>query len=160
MMPAPIYVVTAQEIRERGYPTLKDVMKDVPGFVDLSDTNENTAGVRGVYASTTNTILILVDGHRMNSFSLGRYNTDQYFGLDTVERIELIQGPGSVLYGTGQYWGVETGLQKDLTGMVRLTASSAQVSDPIAGEDSVEGWTRLDFATLCFTKRFELPAPG
>lgn len=104
--PSPIYVVTAREIRERGYHTLKDVMDDVPGFVDLSDTNENIAGVRGAYASTTNKILILIDGHRMNNFSLGRYNTDQYMGMDAVERIEFVMGPGSVLYGTGALMGV------------------------------------------------------
>lgn len=105
-VPVPIYIVTAQDIRERGYYTLKDIMNDVPGFVDLSDTNENIVGVRGAYASTTNKILILIDGHRMNSFSLGRYNTDQYLGVDAIQRIEFIQGPGSVLYGTGALMGV------------------------------------------------------
>ena len=58
---APMYVVTSREIRERGYSTLKDVMDDVPGYVDLSDSNENIAGVRGAFASTTNKILILIE---------------------------------------------------------------------------------------------------
>jgi outer membrane receptor for ferrienterochelin and colicins len=128
--PSPIYVVTAQEIRERGYHTLKEVMDDVPGFVDLSDTNENIAGVRGAYASTTNKILILVDGHRMNNFSLGRYNTDQFMGMDTVERIEFVMGPGSVLYGTGALLGVVNVITKkgaDQKGLfVQGTAGSFQ----------------------------------
>ena len=102
----PMYVVTAQQIKERGYSTLKDVMEDVPGYVDLSDSNENIAGVRGAFASTTNKILILIDGHRMNSLALGRYNTDQFIGMDSVDRIEFIMGPGSVLYGTGALVGV------------------------------------------------------
>ena len=103
---APMYVVTSREIKERGYSTLKDVMDDVPGYVDLSDSNENIVGVRGAYASTTNKILILIDGHRMNSLALGRYNTDQFIGMDSVDRIEFIMGPGSVLYGTGALVGV------------------------------------------------------
>lgn len=103
---APIYIVTAREIKERGYLTLKEVMDDIPGYVDLSDSNENIAGVRGAFASTTNKILILVNGHRMNNLALGRYNTDQFFGMDSVERIEFIMGPGSVLYGTGALVGV------------------------------------------------------
>jgi len=103
---APLYIVTAQEIKERGYSTLKEVMDDVPGYVDLSDSNENIAGVRGAFASTTNKILILINGHRMNSLALGRYNTDQFIGMDSVERIEFIMGPGSVLYGTGALIGV------------------------------------------------------
>ena len=103
---APMYIVTKQDIKERGYTTLKDVMEDVPGYIDLSDTNENIAGIRGAYASTTNKILIMINGHRMNSLSLGRYNTDQFIGMDSVERIEFIMGPGSVLYGTGAVIGV------------------------------------------------------
>jgi outer membrane receptor for ferrienterochelin and colicins len=103
---APIYIVTAREIKDRGYSTLKDVMEDVMGYIDLSDTNENIVGVRGAYASTTNKILIMINGHRMNSLSLGRYNTDQYIGMDAVERIEFVMGPGSVLYGTGAVIGV------------------------------------------------------
>ena len=104
--PAPMYIVTSQQIKKRGYSTLKDVMEDIPGYVDLSDTNENIAGVRGAFASTTNKILIMINGHRMNSLSLGRYNTDQFIGMDSVERIEFIMGPGSVLYGTGAVVGV------------------------------------------------------
>ncbi|MBN2590723.1 MAG: TonB-dependent receptor plug domain-containing protein, partial [Sedimentisphaerales bacterium] len=110
---APMYIVTAQDIKERGYATLKDVMEDIPGYIDLSDTNENIAGVRGAYASTTNKILIMINGHRMNSLSLGRYNTDQYIGMDAVERIEFIMGPGSVLYGTGALVGVVNIITKE-----------------------------------------------
>jgi iron complex outermembrane receptor protein len=110
---APMYVVTAREIKERGYTTLKEVMEDVPGYVDLSDTNENIVGVRGAYASTTNKILIMINGHRMNSLSLGRYNTDQYIGMDAVERIEFVMGPGSVLYGTGAVVGVVNIITKE-----------------------------------------------
>ena len=110
---APMYIVTAREIKERGYTTLKDVIEDIPGYIDLSDTNENIAGVRGAYASTTNKILIMINGHRMNSLSLGRYNTDQYIGMDAVERIEFVMGPGSVLYGTGAVIGVVNIITKE-----------------------------------------------
>jgi iron complex outermembrane receptor protein len=128
--PAPIYVVTSQEIREKGYYTLKDVMNDIPGFEDLSDDNENIVGVRGAYASTTNKILILINGHRMNSLSLGRYNTDQYIGVDAIDRIEFVMGPGSVLYGTGALVGVVNIITKkgsDLDGVfLRGSASTFQ----------------------------------
>jgi outer membrane receptor for ferrienterochelin and colicins len=50
---APMYIVTAREIKERGYTTLKDAIDDIPGFIDLSDTNENIAGVRGSYAQNS-----------------------------------------------------------------------------------------------------------
>lgn len=104
--PAAIDVVTAAEIKRKGYRSLKDVMLDIPGWANVSDGNEEIIAVRGVYASTTNKILILLNGHRLNDLNLGRYNTDQFMSMDTVERIELIKGPGSVLYGTGALVGV------------------------------------------------------
>jgi iron complex outermembrane receptor protein len=104
--PASIQVVNAAEIRARGYRTLKQVMNDVPGFNDVSDANEETASVRGIFTSTTNKILILINGHRMNDLMLGRYNADQFLGMEAVERIEFIRGPASALYGTGALVGI------------------------------------------------------
>ncbi len=105
-VPAAINLVTAEDIRLRGYLTLKDIMQDLPGWADVSDANENIVAVRGAHTSSTNKILILVNGHRMNDLNLGRYNTDMFMGLDGVERVEFIRGAGSVLYGTGALTGV------------------------------------------------------
>jgi outer membrane receptor protein involved in Fe transport len=104
--PAAITVVGAADIRARGYRTLKAIMNDVPGWNDVSDVNEEIVGVRGLFASTTNKILILVNGHRMNDLMLGRYNVDQYLGMQAVERVEFIRGPVSALYGSGALIGV------------------------------------------------------
>ncbi|MBN2210844.1 MAG: TonB-dependent receptor [Sedimentisphaerales bacterium] len=104
--PCAINVVTAEDIRLHGYRSLKDIIIDVPGWIDVSDSNEEIVAVRGIFASTTNKILILINGHRMNDLNLGRWNTDQFIGLDVVERIEFVKGPGSVLYGTGALIGV------------------------------------------------------
>ncbi|MBN1621287.1 MAG: TonB-dependent receptor [Endomicrobiales bacterium] len=111
--PSPVYVVTAAEIKKKGYYTLKDIMDDVPGFCDISDANENIVAVRGAFASTTNKILILINGHRMNDLNLGRWNVDQFLGIDAVERIEFIHGPGSALYGTGALLGVVNIITKE-----------------------------------------------
>jgi outer membrane receptor protein involved in Fe transport len=104
--PASIIVVSAAEIRERGYKTIKAIINDVPGFNDVSDSNEEIVAVRGVFTSTTNKILTLVNGHRMNDLMLGRYNVDQFLGMDAIERVEFIRGPVSALYGTGALVGV------------------------------------------------------
>jgi len=104
--PAAISVITAEEIQARGYRTIKDVLIDMPGWVDISDANENIAGSRGAYASTTNKILVLINGHRMNDFNLGRWNLDFFMAMEMVKRIEVIRGPGSVLYGSGALLGV------------------------------------------------------
>jgi outer membrane receptor for ferrienterochelin and colicins len=104
--PASIQVVNASEIRSRGYRNIKQVMNDVPGFNDVSDTNEEIVSVRGVFTSTTNKVLFLVNGHRMNDLMLGRYNADQFLGMESVERIEFIRGPASALYGSGALVGI------------------------------------------------------
>lgn len=105
-VPSPVYVITSDEIVKRGYYTLKDVVQDIPGFIDVSDANESIVGERGAFASTTNKTLILINGHRMNDLNLGRWNMDQFLGLDAVEKIEFVHGPGSALYGTGALLGV------------------------------------------------------
>ena len=111
--PATVHVITAEEIKAKGYHNIKDILVDIPGFNDLSDANENIVGTRGVFASTTNKVLFLVNGHRMNDFNLGRWNTDFYLGMDTIKRVEVITGPGAVLYGSGALMGVVNIITKD-----------------------------------------------
>src|SRR5215213_7166642 len=71
-----------------------------------ADAPASIVAVRGVYTSTTNKILTLVNGHRMNDLMLGRYNTDQFLGVESIERIEFIRGPASALYGSGALVGI------------------------------------------------------
>lgn len=53
-------------------------------------------------------LLILVDGHRMNDniYASGAVGTDFVLDLDLIDRVEIIRGPGSSLYGTGAFFGV------------------------------------------------------
>jgi outer membrane receptor protein involved in Fe transport len=129
--PSSIVVVTRRQIREHGYRTLKDVMNDVPGFNDVVDTNEEIVAVHGFYASSTNKILILVNGHRMNDFYLGRYNVDQFLGLDMVERVEFIIGPASAIYGTGA-----------LVGLVNIITRSGASIDGVSAKARLGMYTR------------------
>lgn len=104
--PASVAVASSALIKERGYRSIKDILVDTEGFNDLADVNEEVGTFRGTYATTTNKTLTLVDGHRMNEFELGRYNLDQFIGFDIIERVEIVRGPGSALYGTGALNGV------------------------------------------------------
>jgi outer membrane receptor protein involved in Fe transport len=105
-VPGSVTVITAAEIKIKGYSSIKEVLMDVPGFNDVADSNEVIGAVRGAYTSTTNKVLTLVNGHRMNELFLGRYNLDQFLGMDAIERIEFIRGPVSVMWGTGAVIGV------------------------------------------------------
>jgi outer membrane receptor for ferrienterochelin and colicin len=137
--PASIQVVTAADIRARGYRTLKAIMNDVPGFNDVADTNEEVVAVRGVFTSTTNKILTLVNGHRMNDLMLGRYNTDQFLGVESIERIEFIRGPASALYGSGALVGIVNVITKK---GADLSGGQLKAQGGLHGQEASASWGR------------------
>jgi len=107
--PASVTVVGAEEIKRYGYRTLADVLRSVPGFYTSYDRNNTFLGTRGLNLGDFNSrILLLVNGHRVNNdLTDGAYiGTDFILDIDLIERVEIIHGPGSVLYGNNAVFGV------------------------------------------------------
>ena len=108
--PASITVVTDEEIRRFGYRTLADVLRSVRGFYTTYDRNYAYVGMRGfARPGDYNTrVLLLVDGHRLNDdiYDQAPIGTDFPIDLSLVERVEVIRGPASSLYGTNALFGV------------------------------------------------------
>ena len=108
--PASISVVTGEQIRALGYLTLADALRAVRGIVSSNDRTYEALGFRGLSppGDYTRRVLVLVDGHPYNDIVTGGgyVGHDLDVDLDTVERIEVVRGPGSVLYGTGALFGV------------------------------------------------------
>ena len=108
--PASITVVTAEEIQKHGYRTLADVLRSVRGFYVINDRNYSYVGVRGlsIPADYNARILFLLDGHRINDniFDGAYVGTGFPVDVDLIERIEIIRGPNSSVYGTGAFVGV------------------------------------------------------
>ena len=87
--------------RARGFRTVYDVLARVPGFFPSSQATWKLVGTRGLVADGNDHILLLIDGHPQNSIvAHGFQQQDQMPVLEKVERIEIIRGPGSVLWGT------------------------------------------------------------
>jgi iron complex outermembrane receptor protein len=107
--PAIVTVVTEEEVKRYGYRTLADILRSVPSLDVTYDRNYDYLGVRGFNRlDNNNRVLLLVDGHRVNnSLTDGAY-IDTAFILDTalIKRVEVISGPGSVLYGNNAMFGV------------------------------------------------------
>ncbi|WP_249729099.1 ligand-gated channel protein [Acidovorax sp. CCYZU-2555] len=107
--PASISVVTREELEKKAYTNLHDALRDVPGVIlTPSDNNSNDIALRGMGANYT---LILVDGKRTNSRETqtnGSTGTDQSWipPLEAIERIEVVRGPMSSLYGSDAMGGV------------------------------------------------------
>jgi outer membrane receptor protein involved in Fe transport len=108
--PASVTIVSADEIRENGYRNLQEVLENVRGLYFSNDRNYAYVGTRGFGRPTdyNNRILVLVDGHTLNEHVWGSapVGADMTVNLSAVERIEVVRGPGSVLYGTSAMFGV------------------------------------------------------
>ena len=105
--PTSVTVITAEEVQKHGYRTLADVLRAVRGFYVINDRNYSYVGVRGfsMPGDYNARILFLLDGHRVNdNIYDGAYvGTEFPVDVDLIERIEIIRGPNSSIYGTGAF---------------------------------------------------------
>ncbi|MEQ1962693.1 catecholate siderophore receptor CirA [Xenorhabdus khoisanae] len=105
--PATISVITQEEIERKPVQNLIDILREVPGIqFHNEDDNRKGISIRGLDTSYT---LILVDGKRVNSRSaVFRHNDYDLSWIPTIaiERIEIIRGPMSSLYGADALGGV------------------------------------------------------
>lgn len=116
--PAAVYVITEQQIRERGYRTLVDALQDLPGFDII-----HTYGIfpelihqRGLVGNNQKTLLY-VDGVLDNNLTEAAILAGSIrFPLHNVKRIEVIAGPASALYGANAFNGVINIITQDHAG--------------------------------------------
>jgi outer membrane receptor for ferrienterochelin and colicins len=108
--PSSVTVITADEIQLYGYRTLADILENVRGFYITSDRYQSYVGVRGFgrLGDWNSRILLLVDGHRINDSVLGQAFIGLEFpvDIDLIQRIEIIRGPSSSLYGAEAFFAV------------------------------------------------------
>src|SRR5262245_8722962 len=108
--PSFVSVITASDIERYGYRTLADILRSVHGFYTTYDRNYTYLGVRGFSRpSDYNTrFLLLLDGHRMNDDFYGSayVGTEGLIDVDLIDRVEIIRGPSSSLYGTSAFFAV------------------------------------------------------
>jgi outer membrane receptor protein involved in Fe transport len=98
--PATVYVISKQDIRARGYSTLADVLKDLPGMetVEQYYSEQGTlVPVRGVVGN--NKIVLLINGMRVNPPGGEELMIRDDVSVRFAEQIEVVYGPGSTLYG-------------------------------------------------------------
>jgi len=108
--PSSVTIITSEDIERYGYQTLEDVLKSIGGFYVSNDRNYGYVGVRGFSRPTdyNNRILLLLNGHTLNDRVYGSAFIDATVGIDLshIERIEIVRGPGSALYGTSAMFAV------------------------------------------------------
>ena len=146
--PASISVVTKEDLAKRPYTSLIDAVRDLEG-VDIGETadktGQKTISLRGLGADYT---LILVNGKRQNnhgdiypnSFSGNQFN--HIPPLDAIERIEVIRGPASTLYGADAMGGVINIITKKVSD---TWSGSATLSHALQGSSQFGDESTADF---------------
>jgi outer membrane receptor protein involved in Fe transport len=127
-----VTVISADRLRRFGYRTLSEALRGVAGLFIDDDHIDGRLGIRGlqVLGDFNTRILVLVDGATVNE------PWDQFVGLDwdlpvaidDVERIEVIRGPVSSVYGTNAFFGIINIITRNVAesprAWARTTASS------------------------------------
>ena len=136
---ATISVISKEELEKKSYSDVTDALKNVPGvFVQGGGTNQ-TISIRGMGSAYT---LFLIDGKPMNDGSLlttngGVQGASVNFlpPIEAIERIEVIRGPSSSLYGSDAMGGVINIITKkhqdELTGSIRTEYIKAGQSNDV-----------------------------
>lgn len=133
--PAATTVIRGDEITRYGWKTLADLLRSVTGVYTAYDRAYTYAGIRGFLQSGDYNarVLLLIDGHRINDniFDSGLIGTEFPLDLSLIDRVEILRGPGSSLYGTNAELGVVNVITRhpERGGSIRL----ASESDSFAG---------------------------
>lgn len=99
-VPVPTTLITEQMIVDCGGRNLQEVLAAyVPGMNIVDCDDDINIAMRGIYSSTQEKILIMLNGHRLNSHATNTAAPDYSISLEKIKQIEVLRGPASSLYG-------------------------------------------------------------
>lgn len=104
--PAIATIITADEIRNMGARNLLDVLKMVPGIgISINEYGITMIEVRGIRSSTSEKILVMINGHSLNKNFTGSafYSYAEMLPTENIRQVEVVRGPGSALYGNSAF---------------------------------------------------------
>ena len=110
--PGIITVVTADQIRQRGYRTVNDVLRSVPGF-EGGRIEGNGWFEEATARGQPRTLLILLNGVNVTESRSNSLSLDRKIPVEIIKRIEVTSGPGGVLWGSNALLGVVNIILKD-----------------------------------------------
>ncbi|HZT78001.1 MAG TPA: Plug domain-containing protein [Vicinamibacterales bacterium] len=108
--PASVTIITSSDIKTFGYQTLAQALSSVTGFYTTYDRNYTYLGVRGFNrpGDYNSRVLVMIDGYRANDAIYDEALIGTEFPVDValIDRIEVIRGPSSSLYGNSAFFAV------------------------------------------------------
>jgi iron complex outermembrane receptor protein len=108
LVPAPVYVITQEDIRRSGARSLPEILRLAPGVQVARITAGTYAiGIRGFADRLARSILVMIDGRAVYSpLFAGTYWEVQDTLIEDIDRIEVIRGPGGTLWGANAVNGI------------------------------------------------------
>ena len=154
-----ITVITSEDIQEKGYNTVEDILKQAPGVnitqtgfgsaVDIRGQGKFGLGTSGNVSKAVSSVKILIDGDiAMDTIDTSHaYVPLNTISVNDIERIEIINGGGTVLYGSGTRGGVVNIITKNRT--------KEGASGKVYYQNSSYGTNKLGFDTgINFDNKF------
>lgn len=129
--PGTVIVITSQELRERGYTALSEILDDLPGMDIVRPYGDNYLKNywRGYRHDSGSAYLLLLNGMSLNSHSFNDPNIMEALPLRSIERIEVVYGPTSSIYGANA-----------LSGLINvITKKPSEPEESSFGVDAVFG---------------------
>jgi iron complex outermembrane receptor protein len=135
--PAVASVITAEQIRDMGATNLDQVLESVPGLhVSLSSERSSPIYViRGIYSDFNPDVLLLVNGVPITHVWLGDRGARSTLPVRSIERVEIIRGPGSAVYGADAFAGVINVITKSAQSI-----DGVEVGGLVGSFDTREAW--------------------
>jgi outer membrane receptor protein involved in Fe transport len=141
--PANVFVVTSQQIAERGYSSLIDVFEDLPDFKidrNVDPRWQNDVTLRGV--RYLDKIILLLDGVRIGSPTNEVISFFENYPLYMAEQVEIVYGPSSALYGADAF-----------SGVVNIVSKKAGTNQPIISGSIEAGMYNMYETSLLALKK-------
>jgi outer membrane receptor protein involved in Fe transport len=139
--PAVVTVFSGAEIKAIGARDLIDILNLVPGFF-LGVDYEGVVGpgFRGLWGHEGK-ILLIIDGKEMNELLYSNMQLGNEFPVELIERVEVVRGPGSVIYGGSAELAVINVITRGLQGTTDVTAT-ATYGEMTGAKNFADGYGR------------------
>ena len=142
-VPVPTTLITAEMIHDSGARNLQEVLATyVPGMNIIDCNDDINIAMRGIYSNMQEKILIMLNGHRLNSYATNTAAPDFSISLEKVKQIEVLRGPASSLYG-----------DVALTGVVNIITKQGADVDGLQMKMGVGNYGQIK-ADVLFGKRY------
>ena len=129
--PATVVVLTSHDFEQRGYQTMEQMLHDLPGFdvIKCNGVGYSNFYQRGYRSTSNDRTLILIDGVEENDLVSNSVLLSPQYSLSDLDRVEIIYGPASTLYGANAFTGVINIITKSFRnrpGPARMLGLTAQ----------------------------------